>query len=49
LAANGVSMLTVAVIALFLIFFLGVLWPTPEPTLVCLLIMVIALIFKFLP
>lgn len=42
-------MITVAVMAFLLMVFLAILWPTSEPALVCLLIGVVALIFKFLP
>jgi len=42
-------MLTIAVIAMLLAFLLAVVWPTSEPALVCLLIGVISLIFKFAP
>lgn len=42
-------MITVAVICLFLALIIGIVWPRPEPALVCVLIAVIALIFKFAP
>jgi len=42
-------MITVAIIAITLALFLGILWPTPGPSWVCMLIAAIALTFKFLP
>lgn len=42
-------MITVAVTSLVLAFFIGIVWPTPEPAIVCVFIAAIALCFKFLP
>lgn len=42
-------MLTIAALFMIVAFLLSVLWPTPEPALVCLGISVVSLVFKFLP
>jgi hypothetical protein len=42
-------MITIAIIAIILAFFLGTLWPNPIPSIVCIGIALISLVFKYAP
>lgn len=42
-------MITIAILALILAFFLRLLWPRPEPALTCVLIAVVSIVMRFAP
>ena len=42
-------MITLAILSLILAFFLGILWPTPNPALTCVLIAFVSLVMRFAP
>lgn len=42
-------MITLAILALILALFLGLLWPRPEPALTCVLIAGLSLLMRFAP
>lgn len=42
-------MITIAILALILAFFLGLLWPRTEPAVTCVLIAGLSLLMRFAP